>query len=63
MVAEDGQYATELVKEKLEMPLAKTIGGIGLQEPFARILADRLEEPVSALAGEVAVRHQEGFVD
>jgi hypothetical protein len=31
--------------------------------PFARILLDRLEEPVSALAGEVAVRHQKGFVN
>ena len=45
------------------MALAQPVGRIGLHEPLARILADRLEEPVPALAGEVAVRHQKGFVN
>ena len=54
VAAEDGQCPTELVEEKLEMPLAQSIGGAGLHEPFARILADRLEEAVPALAGELA---------
>ena len=63
MVAEDGQCPTELVEEKLEMPLAQPIGGAGLHEPFARILADRLEEAVPALAGELAVHHHEGLAD
>src|SRR5438093_6273743 len=62
MVAENGQYPTELVEEVLEMPLAQPIHG-GLHEPFTRILADRLEEPVPALAGEFAVKHHEGFTD
>ena len=63
MVAEDGQGPTELVEEELEMSLAQPIGGAGLHEPFARILADRLEEAVPALAGELTVHHHEGFAD
>ena len=55
MAAEDGQRPTELVEEKLEMPLAQPIGGTGLHEAFARILADRLEEAVPALAVELTV--------
>jgi len=63
VVAEDGQNSTELVEEKIEMSLAQPIGGVGLHEAFARILADRLEEPVPALAGELPVKHHEGFTD
>ena len=59
VVAEDGQCPTELVEEELEMPLAQPIGGAGLHEPFARILADRLEEAVPALAGALAVDNHE----
>ena len=59
VVAEDGQYPTELVEEELEMPLAQPIGGAGLDEPFARVLADRLEEAVPALAGALAVHYHE----
>jgi hypothetical protein len=63
VAAEDGQYAAELGAEKLEMPLAKTSSGVRLHEPFARILADSLEQPVAAFAGEVAVRHQKRLVN
>ena len=54
---------TELVEEKLEMPLAQPIGGAGLHEPFARILADRFEEAVPALAGALAVDHHQRLAD
>ena len=37
------------------MSLAQPIGGAGLHEPFARILPDRLEEAVPALAGDIAL--------
>ena len=63
VVAENGQYPAELVEEELEMPRAQPIGGAGLQEPFARILADRLEEAVPPLSGELAVNNHEGFTD
>src|SRR5882762_9299830 len=63
VVAENRQGPTELVEEELEMPLAQPIGGAGLHEPFARILADGLEEAVPALAGELAVNNHEGLAD
>src|SRR5712691_5935583 len=63
VMAENGQDPTELVEEKLEMPLAQPIGGAGLHEPFACILADRLEEAVPPLAGELAVNNHDGFTD
>src|SRR3984893_4958353 len=50
VMAENRQGPTELVEEKFEMPLAQPIGGAGLHEPFARILADRLEESESTSA-------------
>ena len=56
VVAEDGPCPTELVEEELEVPLAQPIGGAGLHEPFARILADRLEEAVPTLAGDTRCR-------
>src|ERR1700724_1103417 len=61
VVAENRQGPTELVEEKLEMPLAQPVGGAGLHEPFARILADRPEEAVRALPGKHALHNHEGF--
>ena len=63
VVAEYGQYPTELVEEKFEMSLAQPIGGAGLHEPFARILAERLEEAIATLAGELAVNNHQGLAD
>ena len=60
VAAEDRQCPAELVEEKLEMPLAQPIGGAGLHEPFARILADRLEEAVPALAGDTRCQPPRG---
>src|SRR5258706_9646506 len=63
VVAENRQGAAELVVEELEMPLAQPINRAGLDEPFARILADRLQEAVPALAGELNVNNHEGLAD
>src|SRR5438128_8291315 len=63
IVAENGQYPTELVEEVLEMPLAQPIHSAGLHEPFTRILADCLEQAIPTLAGELPVKHHEGFTD
>ena len=58
-----GKSATEFVEEELEVPVAQPIGGAGLYEPFARILAHCLEEAVPALACELAVHDHEGLAD
>ena len=42
VVAENWQYPTDLLEEKLEMPRSQPIGAAGLEEPVARILANRL---------------------
>ena len=63
MVAEDVQYPAELVEEVVEMPLARPVGGAPLYEPFARVLADRLEEAVPPLTGDIVLDTDEGFAD
>ena len=56
-MSENRQYATKLGEEVLEMSLVQQIGGSGLHEAFARILADRFEEAVTSRAGEFLVNH------
>jgi len=63
MVAEDVQYPVELVEEVFEMPLAQPVGGAPLYEPLARVLADRLEEAVPPLTGDIVLDTDEGFAD
>jgi hypothetical protein len=54
MMTENRQGSTELIEEELEVPLAQAIGGIGLDEPLARVLAKRFQEPISMLASALA---------
>ena len=63
VVTQDRQGPAELVEEEVEMPLAQPIQGAGLHQPFARILADGLEEAVPALAVRFTVNHHEGLTD
>ena len=53
----------EFVEEKIKMPVAQPIGGALLHQPFARILADRLEEAIPALAGQLTVHNHERLGD
>ena len=63
VMAQNRQGPAELVEEEVEMPLVQPLGGAGLHQPFARILADGLEEAVPPFAGRFTVNHHEGLTD
>jgi hypothetical protein len=63
VVAENRQYATELVEEKLEMAIAHPIRGATLHESVARKLTDRFEKEIPALSGDIAFQANKRLAD
>src|SRR5204862_7457339 len=63
LAAKTGLCVTKSLEEHRAVPLAETVRCAGVRQSLVRILSDRLEEAVPALAGEVAVDANQGLGD